>query len=253
MKQISVVIPCYKEAEVIEHSISAIYEYLKPRFDQFEIIVVTDGSPDDTRKNIERIGNARPEIPLILIPFPSNQGKGAAVKSGVLASKFDPVLFIDADLTIPIAELDNFLSALETSDIAIASRLVSGSSFEEPIPWYRRIMARGFHLLQMILLGNFEFADTQCGFKLFRRDIALTLFRKITIKRFAFDAELLFIAARYNLKVSTLPVTILKDTRNTNVRPISDSLNMFFALLKIRWNHFIGRYDIAKNRHNESL
>lgn len=241
--EISVVVPCYKEAEVIAKNVETLYEYLKARFDRFEIITVTDGSPDQTRENVEHLGNARPEIPLILIPFAQNQGKGAAVKAGILASKYDPVLFIDADLTIPIDELEKFIPALESSDMAIASRLVSGSRFEEPAPQYRTLLARGFHILQIVLLGNFEFSDTQCGFKLFRRDIALQLFKKITIKRFAFDAELLFLAKKSNLKVAVLPVTIQKDSRNTNVDSIKDPINMFFALLKIRWNDQTGKYN----------
>ena len=240
--QISVVVPCYKEAEVIETNIKTLSQYLKGRFLHFEIIVVTDGSPDDTRKNIERFGNAHPDIPLILIPFAKNQGKGAAIKAGVLASKFDPILFIDADLTIPIDELEKFTSAIGSADIAIASRLVSGSSFEEPAPWYRVMLARGVHLLQIIFLGNFEFSDTQCGFKLFRRAIALDLFRKITVKRFAFDAELLFLAKKFNFRVAILPVSVKKDPRNTNVNTFKDSINMFFALLKIRLNDWMGRY-----------
>lgn len=240
--EISVVVPCYKEAGVIEANIQTLYEYLKTSFASFEIIIVTDGSPDDTRKNVERYGNAHPEVPLILIPFAKNQGKGAAVKAGVLASKYDPILFIDADLTIPIHELKKFMSAIVSADIAIASRLVSGSSFEEESPWYRVLMARGFHLLQVILLGNFEFSDTQCGFKLFRRETAMKLFKKITIKRFAFDAELLFLASKYNSKVAILPVHIKKDPRNTNVRPIRDAINMLFALLKIRLRYWAGLY-----------
>ena len=241
-KQISVVIPCYKEAEVIEANIQTLYNYLKERFDQFEIIVVTDGSPDDTRKNVEHFGTTHPEVPLVLIPFIINQGKGAAVKAGVLASQYDPVLFIDADLTIPIQELEKFISAIASADIAIASRLVSGSSFEEKSPWYRALLARGFHLFQILLLGNFEFSDTQCGFKLFRRNTALKLFKKITIKRFAFDAELLFLARKYNVKVAILPVRIKKDPRNTNVDILRDPINMIFALLKIRFNNWLGRY-----------
>lgn len=241
-KEISVVIPCYREAEVIESTLCSIYAYLKEHFERFEIIVVTDGSPDDTRKNIERLGAVQPEIPLILIPFGKNQGKGAAVKAGVLASHYDPVLFIDADLTISIDELEEFVPALETADIAIASRLISGSGFEESVPWYRVVMARGFHLLQILFLGNFEFSDTQCGFKLFRRETALELFRQATIRRFAFDAEILFLAAKAGKKVAILPVTVRKDPRNTNVDVLRDPVNMLFALLKIRLNDILGKY-----------
>ena len=246
-QQISVIVPCYKEASVIEQNIEHLNTYLRERFEQFEIIIVTDGSPDDTKINVERFGNANPTIPIVLIPLKKNHGKGFAVKTGVLASRYDPVLFLDADLTIPIEELEKFLKALEIADMAIASRLISGSDFEEKAPWYRTIMGRAFHLLQILLLGNFEISDTQCGFKIYRRVIALKLFKRVTIERFAFDAELLFLAKRFNLKIAVLPVTILKDPRNTNVNPLRDSINMFFALLKIRLNHWTGKYYIRGN------
>lgn len=244
--EISVVVPCYKEAEVIEANLKTLDTYLKGHFERYEIIVVIDGSPDRTRENVERLGNARPEIPLVLLPFAKNQGKGAAVKAGVLASRYDPVLFIDADLTIPIEELEKFLTALQSADMAIASRLVSGSRLEEPIPWHRTVMARGFHLLQILLLGNFEFSDTQCGFKLFRRDTALRIFQKLTVRRFAFDAELLYLASKLNLSVAVLPVTVKKDSRNTNVRVLRDSLNMLLSLFRIRLNDWTGRYQENK-------
>lgn len=241
--EISIIVPCYKEAEVIQNTLQTLSQYLSERFERFEIIVVTDGSPDKTKETVQHFGHTHPDVPLVLIPLAKNQGKGVAVKTGVLHSRYDPILFIDADLTIPIQELEKFLSALTTNDIVIASRLTSGSHFEEPIPLYRVILARGFYILQIIFIGNLKFSDTQCGFKLFRRDSALPLFRSLTVRRFAFDAELLFLAKKNNLKVAALPVTILKDPRKTNVSNLKDPINMFFALLKIRWNDWIGKYD----------
>lgn len=235
---ISVVIPAYKEAEVIGANLLIVAEYLRAHFEHFEIIVVTDGSPDTTSEHVNQIQREHPEIPLQHIAFTKNRGKGAAVRAGVLASQYDPVLYLDADLTIPITELEKFIQTLETADIAIASRLLPGSRFEEPAPWYRTILARGFHLLQILILGNFEFSDTQCGFKLFRREVALDLFQRQTIERFAFDAELLFLARRDNRRIAILPVTIKKDARNTNVDPVRDPVNMFFALIKIRLSHW---------------
>lgn len=235
---LSVIVPAYFEAEVIEPTIRTLFEYLKQHFQTFEIIVVTDGNPDGTAERVGKLKQEQPAIPLLHIAFHRNHGKGAAVRAGVLASHYDPILVIDADLTIPIEELHTFLSALETADIAIASRLLPGARFEESPPWYRIVMARGFHLLQILILGNFEFSDTQCGFKLFRRSVALDLFNRLTVKRFAYDAEILYLAKRSNYKITALPVIIRRDPRNTNVRPVADSINMFFALLKIRWNNW---------------
>lgn len=245
MKQpeISVVVPCYQESAVIESTLSTLSLYLTQHFDRFELIVVTDGSPDDTRDKVERFGQIHPDVPLTLISFQKNRGKGAAVKEGVLSSRYDLVLFIDADLTIPIEELEKFLPSMQSSDIAIASRLAPGSIFEERAPWYRTVLARGFHLLQILLLGNFEYSDTQCGFKLFKKDIARTLFQKVQIKRFAFDAELLFLAKKMNFPVAVLPVTIKKDPRNTNIDTLRDPINMFGALIKIRFNDLLSKYE----------
>ena len=246
--EISIVIPCYKEAEVIVSNILIVHKYLLERFDRHEIIVVTDGSPDETADIIDRLVKDRPDIPLAHIRFEKNRGKGAAVKAGILASKDNPVLFIDADLTIPIDELDEFMSVLNQSgsDIVIASRLAPGARLEEPAPWYRVLTARGFHLLQILILGGFEFSDTQCGFKLFSRPVAKDLFKHVTINRFAFDAELLFIARKRNYRVAILPVLIRKDMRNPKVRVFHDSFNMLFSLLRIRWNDCLGKYERKK-------
>lgn len=243
---ISIIVPCYKEREVIASNVVAIHSFVRERFERHEIIVVTDGSPDGTADAVEELKRNQPEIPIEHIAFPKNRGKGAAVRAGFLSAKYDFVLMIDADLTISIVELENFISAIEKADIAIASRLVPGAVFEEPTPFHRVLTARVFHILQMILLGNFEFSDTQCGFKLFRRDRTLPLFQALSIDRFAFDAELLFLARRLNLRVAILPVRILKDARNTNVRIVRDSLNMLWSLLRIRWNESLGRYDKLK-------
>ncbi len=243
LASLSVIIPCYKEREVIAASVLAINAFVQPRFERYEIIVITDGSPDGTTDQVVDVKQNHPEIPIRHIAFSKNHGKGAAVRAGFSAAEHELVLMIDADLTISITELDNFLPAIEHADIAIASRLAPGTVFEEPAPAHRVFTARVFHLLQILLLGNFEFSDTQCGFKLFRRECVEPLFRTLTIERFAFDAELLFLARRMNLRVAILPVRILKDARNTNVRIIRDSFNMLGALIKIRWNESLGRYD----------
>ena len=241
--EISVVVPCYQESAVIESTLFSLSAYLTEHFEQFEIVIVTDGSPDDTREKVQQFGQTYPNIPLTLISFQKNRGKGAAVKEGVLSSRYNLILFIDADLTIPIQELEKFLPAIQSSDIAIASRLVPGSVFEEKATWYRTVLARGFHLLQILLLGNFEYSDTQCGFKLFKKDVARTLFERIRVKRYAFDAELLFLAKKMNFSVAILPVTIKKDARNTNVSTLRDPVNMFCALIKIRWNDLLSKYE----------
>lgn len=239
---LSIIIPCYKEEEVITANIIAIHEFVHPRFAEYEIIVITDGSPDGTKERIEELQQKRSDIPLVPIYFDTNRGKGAAIRAGMEKARYELALMIDADLTISIEELDGFLKVIGETDMAIASRLAPGTVFEESSPFHRVLTARIFHILQIVILGNFEFSDTQCGFKLFRRERVIPLFKILTIERFAFDAELLFLARKMNLRVATLPIRIRKDTRNTNVRIVRDSFNMFGALLKIRINDFTGRY-----------
>lgn len=240
---LSLVVPCYREGDVIISTLDTLTQSVSSLFEHYEIIVVTDGSPDNTPQAVRNYQATHPTLSLALLEFRTNRGKGAAVKAGFLHAQYDWVLMIDADLTIGIEELKHFLPFIDQSDIVIASRMASGSHFEEPIPLYRSLLTRFFQILQMIFLGNFEFSDTQCGFKLFRRETVLPLIQVSTIERFAFDAELLFLAKQENLRVTTLPVTIHKDKRNTNVHVLHDPINMFFALLKIRWNSFTGRYN----------
>lgn len=249
---LSIVVPCYREKDVIIQTAEALAQSVGLLFEQYEIIVVTDGSPDDTARAVRTYQTTHPTVPLTLIEFRHNRGKGAAVKAGFLRAQYDWVLMIDADLTIGIEELKRFLPFRDQSDIVIASRMTPGSHFEEPIPLHRSILTRFFQILQMIFLGNFEFSDTQCGFKLFRRNAVLPLVRVSTIERFAFDAELLFLAKQQNLRVTILPVTIHKDKRNTNIRIFRDPINMFFAIFKIRWNDFTGRYNQLPQRHRIS-
>lgn len=240
---ISIIIPCYKERGVIAANILAVHEFVRTRFAEYEIIVITDGSLDGTSEEIERFRSERLDIPIIHIVFAENRGKGAAVRAGMLAARYELALMIDADLTISISELDGFMKTIDGSDMVVASRLAAGTVFEEPSPFHRILTARAFHLLQILILSNFDFSDTQCGFKLFHREKILPLFRSLTIDRFAFDAELLFLVRKMNLRVAILPVRIRKDVRNTNVRIVRDSANMLVSLLKIRWNDLMNRYD----------
>ncbi len=124
----------------------------------------------------------------------------------------------------------------------IASRALNDTLFEEQNPWYRNTLAKGFRFFQTIILGNSDTKDTQCGFKVFTKKSAQTIFKKLTIKRFAFDAEALYLAEKFRYTIKQLPVTIRKDHRKSRVNALTDPVNMFFALLKIRLNDILGKY-----------
>lgn len=238
---LSVIVPCYNEEAIIFNTIATIHTFLYQKNASFEIIAVSDGSIDKTVSEIKRAKKHLQNVRLIDNPI--NHGKGQAIKDGVLQSRNEIIVFIDADLTVSIEELQTFLPALETHDIVIASRALPKTIFEEDNPWYRIFLAQGFRFFQTLILGNSDIKDTQCGFKVFKREMAKKIFKQLTIKRFAFDAEALFLAKQFGYTIKQLPIIIHKDTRESHINAITDPINMLFALIKIRLNALLGRYD----------
>jgi dolichyl-phosphate beta-glucosyltransferase len=237
--KISVIIPCFNEGKTIHQNISLIHRYLSSRFSEFEIIAVNDGSADNTLDELKKIHS---ELDIIIIDNPVNEGKGKAVRDGIIKSRFAVVMFLDADLGIPVEELEKFLVELEKgNDMVIASRFVPGLKIVKPVPWHRKIMEKIFRMIRMIILNNYDILDTQCGFKLFRREAAIEIFRRQLVKRFAFDAELIFIAKKLKYKIKELPIA-LQNPPKSHVRIIRDPLNMVIDLIRIRRNEIRGAY-----------
>lgn len=233
-EKISVVIPCFNEEISIYDNIKKIFRYLEGEFENFEIIAVNDGSNDGTMEELKKVQD---EIPLTIINNFLNEGKGKAVKDGILKSTGEIVMFLDADLAIPIEELPEFIAEIKKGfEIVIASRFVPGLRVTKKVLWYRILMEKAFRLIRMAIINNYDVRDTQCGFKVFTREAAMKVFPLMTIKRFAFDAEIIFIAELFKYKIKELPIT-LQNPRRSHIRIINDSLNMFFDLIKIRLNN----------------
>lgn len=238
---ISVILPCFNEESTIRENVNAISRYLRDKFDFCEIIAVNDGSNDSTLSELRK-ARSEDSIPVRIISSKKNKGKGAAVARGVLKSKNDIIMFMDADLAIPINELEKFLIEIETgSDIIIASRFISKIKILRPVLWYRSIMEKVFRILRMIIINNYDIQDTQCGFKVFTREAALKIFPRLTVKGFSFDAEVMFLAKKMGFKIKELPVT-LQNPQESHIRIIRDSWNMFWDLLRIRLNDWKGKY-----------
>ncbi len=240
--KISVVLPCFNEEKDIRKNIKKVDDYLKKRFEVYEIIVVNDGSRDDTAKEILALQR---EIGLKFINNSKNRGKGAAVKDGILSSaeENELVMFLDADLGIPIKELEKFVAEIKKGyDLVIASRFVPGLKIIRPVQTHRRIMEKVFRLIRIIITGNWKVKDTQCGFKVFRRKAAIKIFSKLTIERFAFDAEVIFIADKYGYKIKEIPIH-LQNMPSRSLRLFYDSVNMILDLLRIRVNGWRGKYN----------
>lgn len=237
--RISVVVPCFDEEKTIYQNLKKIYNYLEDHFDYFEIIAVNDGSLDETVKEIEK---AQKEIAVQLINNGINFGKGKVIRDGILSSQYEVVMFIDADLGIPVEELGKFMVEINNGfDLVIASRFVPGLRIIRPVSWHRRIMEKIFRLLRLLIINDWNVRDTQCGFKVFRRAAAMKIFPKLTVERFAFDAEVIFIANKFRYRIKELPIS-LQNPPDSHIRLIRDPLNMIWDLLKIRVKDWRGKY-----------
>ncbi|PIV84188.1 MAG: hypothetical protein COZ28_00485 [Candidatus Moranbacteria bacterium CG_4_10_14_3_um_filter_44_15] len=237
--RISVVVPCFNEEKTIYFNLKNIFDYLNNRFHDFELIAVNDGSAD---KTLEKLRRFQKEFPIRIIDNQPNEGKGKAVQRGILKSRFETVMFLDADLGIPIEELDGFLEEVKNGfDLVIASRFVPGLKILRPVVWHRRIMEKIFRLLRIIIINIWNIKDTQCGFKVFRREAAMKIFSRLTVKRFAFDAEVIFLANKFGYKMKELPIS-LQNPPESHIRLVRDPLNMTWDLLRIRVNDWRGKY-----------
>jgi dolichyl-phosphate beta-glucosyltransferase len=239
MALISFVIPAYNESNRIRPTLDEMLRYSHERNWDVEIIVVDDGSRDDTAEIIREYGKAHPQIRLI--ENPGNHGKGYSVRNGMLHAHGSICLFTDADLSSPISEAQHLFDAIDSgADIAIGSRWLRAELQTERQPLYRQLLGRIFNLVLRVVLG-LNFADTQCGFKAFRRDAAQKIFPLQRIERWGFDPEILFLARKLGFAVEEVPV-VWAHSEGTRLHPFRDGLRMFVEVLHIRWNSIKGVY-----------
>jgi glycosyltransferase involved in cell wall biosynthesis len=233
---ISVVIPAYNEERRIGASLTAITSYLDRGQENYEIVVVDDGSRDATAAAVEHAQTAAGGR-VRLLRMPENRGKGAAVRAGVLASRGAEVLFSDADLATPIEELAKLRACLSNGcDIAVGSRALDGSDIRVRQHPARELMGRTFNVLvRTLLLGGIR--DTQCGFKLFRGPAARELFAAAKVDGFAFDVEILLLA-RPRYRVAEVPV-VWRHVEQSKVSPGRDAARMLVDVLKLSWKRQI--------------
>ena len=229
---LSIVIPAFNEGHRIGQTIDRILKYCNLRGFSFEIIVVDDGSSDNTPKIIEAIQKKEGKTKVKLLKNSRNQGKGFSVKKGVLTAKGKYILFTDADLSTPIEELEKFLFYLNRGyEVAIGSRALPESKTEVSQPWYRIILGKIFNkIVQIFIIRGIR--DTQCGFKCFLRDVAKDIFQAQKIKRFGFDVEILYLAKVKGYKVKEVPV-VWRNSPCSRYSLLVDTLRMIKELIKI--------------------
>ena len=240
--QLSIVIPAYNESARIEATLERVMSCVETQGWDAEVLVVDDGSSDDTGEIIQRWMARFPR--LHLVRNPGNRGKGFSVRNGLLQAAGDVVMFTDADLSAPMEEADRLLAAIKGgADVAIGSRWMDRTRQTIHQPLYRQFFGRCFNGITRGVMG-LPFKDTQCGFKAFRREVAQVIFRLQRIERWGFDPEILFIARKLKYSIVEVPVTWGHDERS-RMSYLKDGMKMLEDMATIRSNSARGRYDEA--------
>lgn len=235
---LSLIIPAYNEENLIVDTLNKITGFLKNKRYSWEIVVVDDGSFDNTSKLVKKYKNNR----VRLLKLTKNEGKGAALREGFLHSIGKYRIFTDADLSVEIKYLDKMLLELKNNfDVAIASRRVPGSKIEIHQPFHREKMGQGYTLLTSLVLGM-KLKDYTCGMKGFSGKAAEKIFSVSTIDRWAYDSEILYLAKINGFKISQVPI-VWKNRGDTRVHLKNVIFESFIDLLSIRVNDLLGKYN----------
>jgi glycosyltransferase involved in cell wall biosynthesis len=242
---LSIVVPAYNEGSRLGESLRGIVNYLDEHAPESELIVVDDGSTDDTASAArEELSNSR-TVRTSVISYQSNLGKGRAVRLGLLASRGEIALFTDADLSTPITETPKVVGPIERGeyDLTFGSRALDRSLIGVHQPWRREQGGRVFNLAVRLATG-LPFWDTQCGFKAFRMSVCRPVIEGATIDRFGFDVELLYVAKRAGLRLKEIPVR-WDHAEGSKVNVATDSFRMLSEVSRIRQQARRGVYDRA--------
>ena len=248
---LSIIIPAYEEQDRLGGSVQQILAYIESEKLDAELIIIDDGSKDQTAEIAEKACAEFPEIATQVIRYEKNRGKGYAVKTGLEAAKGDIALFSDADLSTPITELPKLISPIQNGefDVTFGSRALDRTLIGVHQPWRREQGGKVFNFIVRLLTG-LPFWDTQCGFKAFNMRAFRPLLGVMQIERFGFDVEFLFVANLHGLKLNEIPVRWDHDER-TKVNVFRDSQRMFNEVRLIRKNAKKGVYDLSEKQKAE--
>ena len=242
---LSIVIPAYNEAVRLGTTLQAVVNYLRPNWPEAEIIVVDDGSADNTAAIAREIFSDSGGLRTSVISYKSNLGKGRAVRLGLLAARGEVALFSDADLSTPITEAPKLVEPIIKGqfDVTFGSRALDRRLIGVHQPWRREQAGKVFNLVVRLATG-LPFWDTQCGFKAFRMSVCRPLVEAATVDRFGFDVELLYLAYRAGLKLKEVPVR-WDHNEGSKITLMSDSFRMVSEVGLIRQQDKRGVYDSA--------
>lgn len=254
---LSVVIPAYNEESRLPGTLDRVAGYLRERTEWGEVVVVNDGSQDRTGPLAQQYAaaHASERVRITVLENPGNRGKGYAVRHGMLQAQGQWALFSDADLSSPIEECEKLWVAAEPDryDVAIGSRALDRSLIGVHQSLFRENAGRIFNACVRVFTG-LSLADTQCGFKLFRRRAAQEIFSRQLLERFGFDVEVLYLACKLGFRTVEVPVR-WNHAEGTKVRMLGDSMDMFLDLWRVRRNDWKGLYERpagSRARHKQS-
>lgn len=243
---LSVILPAYKEANRIGKTLESIREYLGGKGYEYEVLVVVDGSPDNTAEVAEgyrdKLKNLR------VINNPENHGKGYVVRQGFLEAKGEYRLFMDSDGSTAITHLDAFFPEFEKdADVVISSRDIPGAFVQIHQPKWKELFGDMGNWLIRIMLGLWDIPDTQNGFKMMRGGVADEVAKRMVVDRFGFDFELIVLAKKLGYKVKQMPIRWLNDEATTvTLFGPNGYIQVFVDLFKTKWRLMTGKYDLGK-------
>jgi len=236
---LTIVIPAYDESQRIAARLREIDRYVAHERWAADVVVVDDGSTDDTALVVEQLAREL-AVPITVVGLRPNRGKGYAVRTGVLRATGGLVLVTDADLSTPMSELGKLLPAVRAGvPVVIGSRRLPGAAVEVHQPRLREAMGKIFTTITRLLVVRVS--DVTCGFKLFTRDAAHAIFSRVTLDDWSYDAEVLFLARRYGFEIREVAVR-WRDAPGTKVRRARDAVTSFVGLARILANAARGRY-----------
>ena len=239
----SIVIPAYNESQRITRTLDTMLAYIAEQKWVAEIVVINDGSRDNTAEIVRSYMRNHPIVRLV--ENPGNRGKGYSVRHGMMEARGDVLLLSDADMSSPITEAPKLFTAIEQgADVAMGSRWLQKETQTRRQPFYRQVSGRIFNLMLRVVLG-LRYKDTQCGFKAFTRHAAESIFPPQKIDRWGFDPEVLFLAQKFHFRIAEVPVAWANDERS-KINPLTDGFRMMWEMLRVRWYSVTGQYDDLK-------
>jgi dolichyl-phosphate beta-glucosyltransferase len=228
---LTLIVPVFNEEQRVELAVPKLFRYLEDQFGKWEVLYVDDGSTDNTYQLLKRIQTEHPA--LRVMQSKKNSGKGNAIRLGMKEARGDFVMFSDADFSTPIEEAGKLLEALLKSyDIAIGSRGLDLSNIEIRQSWIRENMGKIFNRIIRAILP-LKIHDTQCGFKMFRKESLAVIIPRMQMDGFAFDVEMLMIGQIHGMRIAEIPVT-WRNAKGSKVHPIRSSLQMLRDVIAIR-------------------